>query len=406
MPTVEEIRSTITQLSQESLHTLFPMEEVGEITVQAIEQIGQGAWSTGHKVTIESNGVISEFFLKVAKNGIEDQAVLMSQRADFIKSAQPRDGVVMTYGVYGLSGSEITHLGVDYDSQTLIDMQVVLAIQELLDPEEYTQLLSLLGQLGLSTIQSLEHTKEQNIFNPEAMEMVYHRITDKMVFIHQSPLGSALHTRSEELYGHGIHHVIEDGTRLGGLGALMPEFSQGQITEAHVTLLKNKMSLLADQYMQHCKTRLCAVHGDLWSANIFTDKQGDRVEIIDPSSIGFGEAGVDVVFTFADIAFLDANKSGGEVLSSEFAELADTFVTRYAEQTGDQDIRRFMALFYGYKAFVSALFDAGDNQFQRQQLFHSALGAVEAALQDPDFEFSFQDLDTYVQIGSETMRRN
>ncbi|MEP7166673.1 MAG: phosphotransferase [Candidatus Woesebacteria bacterium] len=400
----------ISQLPQDQLQRIFIplLKEVtdinAQITVKLVEKIGQGQYSFGFKVIIEILGQDYPFFIKTERDKDMDESGLdIARRMDIIKSSRPRDGIVKSYGTFGLMKDSVIRVTEEtVTSSQLQNLDLILAIQDLLDPAEYTQMLSFLGQLGLSTIQSAENLGQTEV-TTQAIRSLYEEVTKKMILVHDAPLSPAIKGRARELYQNGISHVIEDSTRLNGLAALMPQFSQGTIDAERVDLLKQKMMELAVRYAQDARERLAPIHGDFWSANIFvsTLKTENRVEIIDPASVGFGDPGYDVVFANADLAFLDANRSRGVTLSGEYSQMADEFVERYAGDANDRHIRKYMALFYGYKAFVSALFDAGDNQEQRRKLFDSALGVVELALADPEFEFSFKRLDAYALAGEQ-----
>ncbi len=410
----EQRKRQLETLPEEQIQQIFIplLKDVTDIhipvRISSVEKIGQGQFSFGFKVLVETSGTTYPFFIKTERDRDEDESGLdIARRKDLIDSSRPRSGVNKSYGAFGLDQITVTRIDeTDITPNQLKNLDLVFAIQNLLDPKEYKQMLTFLGQLGLSTIQSAELMNEMNTSKDDIVEL-YKEVTEKMLTLHESPLGPAILARSRELYKNGVLHVIEDSTRLNGLGALMPQFSEGRIGSDKVDMLKERMSELAQRYSKDARTRLSAIHGDLWSANIFvsTDKLQDRVEIIDPASVGFGEAGYDVVFAYADLAFLDANKSKGETLVGDFSQIADNFVTKYGLDRHDRHIRKYMALFYGYKAFVSSLFDANENQDQRYKLFTSALGAVELALADPDFEFSFNRLDAYSVAGAQVFNQ-
>ncbi len=373
------------------------------IQLQEVVPIGEGAWSLGFKLTCMIAGVGQSVFVKMEKK-LEQQGQSSCRRMELIRSSASRPGIVETFGVFGWS----TENGLlplqppTISPEVLEGLEVIFSVQRLVDHTEFAPLLSILAKFGLETIQTSDPIGETE-YSGEKLISTYLLVTRKMIEMHSTPTPLMSEEQKRNAYHAGVEYVLNSSERMRGLAASMPDFSKGAISEERVSALVAAMQALAKKYQVSAPERVTYIHGDYWGANIFSQKQGDpvRVEVIDPISALFGEPANDVTFALADLAFLDINRSNGAELSGNFALLADQFVDEYQRESSDWEIRNFMALFFAYKAFVSALFDAGDNQYQRLQLFNVACGVAELALRDENFTFSFNQIAEYARVGSQ-----
>jgi hypothetical protein len=362
--------------------------------------IKSGFSSDGVQVHIETNsqeklGVFAK--TTSAKRGEDNSAFFR----ETVKAAK-KDlvGIPPVYGVFGvLPSGELTEVSGDESDGVLNDLVTLITVCQLIDPVHYIPLVDLMKQFGIRTIQTGE-TESHTWFTLENLEALYHTITDQMVAIHadRSRLPQDLFDQ-KEAYREGITHVITSRERfdtIHAIGQTIPPVVE-LISSHQAGHLREGMVHLVEKYVKYAPERIAPIHGDAWMANRLVGPQGDSW-LIDPAPMPFGDPAYDVVFGYADLVFTQINRNDGEKFEGKFTDIAEELLQEYIQKSGDTQVRKFMALFYGYKAFVSAVFDAGENQQQRMHLFCSALGAVELAQQN-NFEFSFRDLDHYAQVG-------
>lgn len=371
-----------------------------QITVETQQLIKSGFSSDGIQVGLQTTeheklGV----FAKVTPVTV-DQSNAVFLRETIQATQKELVGIPPVYGIFGvLRTGEVSSVSGKESDSFLEKLGAIIAICQLIDPTRYIPLVDLMKQFGIQTIQT-GRTQIHPWFTKERLTSLYHSITDQMVAIHANRARVPKEKIQQEAqYRSGIMHVITSRERfdtINAIGQTIPSVV-ATISPSQSARLRENMLRLVKQYTPHASQRIAPIHGDAWMANRLVGSDGDSW-LIDPAPMPFGDPAYDVVFGYADLVFTQINRNAGKKFAGEFSELAEANLREYIHTSGDRQTRKFMALFYGYKAFVSAVFDAGDNQVQRCNLFYSALGATQLALQK-DFEFSFLHLDEYARIG-------
>lgn len=312
-----------------------------------------------HEGAFAFGASIGKLFFKVGK----PQLPLDFVRSDLQLSSRNLPHTVTNYGVREVNGT-------------------VYSVMEALPPSAI-QLLSILRQYGLQTVQ----TSEQDILAvPIELPAVYQQLIANLLEIHQQEVNLSDSQREQALAKYH-HHLINSPSRLQGIANIYFQNSSGVISPEQFQLLCGKMLALArlTETDQGSRARIRQVHGDSWAANTFYLPDQQTVRFIDPE-LALADPALDVCFALADLAF-----SG----DPELLKLSENLLDYYAKS--DSQIRNHLAFPFGYKAWVSAVFDA---QTQEQQLtrFYSACGAIQQGLEQQPF--SFLDLDKYAQIGA------
>ena len=285
---------------------------------------------------------------------------------------------------------------------SLEDIFAVLTISELVDAR-FVPLVDLMRSHGITTIQTAGASVDSSWFDFEALQALYQDIVTEMMEIHQLPVDRMTLPGRKEAYKEGIQHVITSSERFDTIAGFVDGIPHAAevIKPQDISFLRTEMQRLVHEYAQHAHTRIVPIHGDLWMANrlVAQDEQGDiKSRLIDPAPVEYGDRGYDVTFALADLVFTQAQRTHGSTFVGEYTDVAESLLQRYAKESGDTDIRKYMALFFMYKAFVAALFDAGENQVLREKLLSAAHG-VAVLSREKDFQFSWQMLDTYASYG-------
>jgi hypothetical protein len=376
-----------------------------QVSIERIETIKPGATSLGLHVWVNADEKEFQLFLKLNSGAAALAQVSKrgEQVRELIQGGQRQlEGMPSVHGVFGLYNESVHPLDVTISDAQLEQLHAVLILQDLIDPQQYRPLVDLLKPLGLSTIQTDQTASQTESWVTNGnIASLYESITQNMVQIHRNTnnIPRDVKTR-QQLYEEGNSHVLISGERFDGIAGIVPFipeasafYQPGMIEE-----LRTRMEALAQRYAVAAQERIREVHGDIWAANRLVGRDGSMF-LIDAAPLLCADPAYDVVFAYADLAFLQINRNGGGEFAGEYTQLADTCVHRYTELSSDSEVRRFMSLFYAFKAFVASVFDAGKNDTQRSHLYYSALGVCERALSDPDFEFSFTRLDEYATFG-------
>jgi len=396
---IEQIKTLIPFVTT-SLQTIDILEPNESLTDSSITYVGDGAFSSAFRIEYQSKEVI----FKTLRSQQDVPFADLTEYAEHL-THDMRDlpGVVKTYGLYAINenGSLIK---IEKGDKIPPNLQFVFSLQEAM-PKSAKQMLQVLGQYGLRTIQDdrLVGSESSAFIGEENLVHIYHQIIERLAIIHASA-GENISQATEE-YPQALQSIVTDRTRFDGVASCLPAMNTC-ISQDMVNLLRYRMLSLAEINSQR-HNRQKPVHGDAWASNFFI---GDNNElyIIDPGRIERSDPALDVVFTTGDLALVDINRADGipqNVYDSNNIQLADRLVDAYQWQTGDNDIRFNMALFFGYKAFVAAVFDAGTNEKQRYDLYCVALGCVDLANQNPNMRFSYQFLNEYAQRGREIIEQ-
>lgn len=396
-----------TFLGQEALKVSSPVEIIG------IELSGEGAFSRVYRVTVrDEKGDISQVALKMAR-GHADIAEVTRSYKNYLLDGASKDlpGVVKSMGVFGVT-EEGKFESLSSEQQSDIQQKIyelIFEIQEAL-PEQATQLLALLNTLGLETIQDGRSGEAQEKqLNSDKLAQIYLQITSILADIHKQPIRFNNDSERSIAYAKGLSHVIEDATRLDGVGKYAAE---GSLLADRYQAIRSRMVQLTNLLAGLFPHRLSSIHADSWASNFFVDNDDKQtVYCIDPGTAPYGDPANDLVFALGDLVFLDVNNNVAEnniEFGGKNTDLAAHLVDNYQamrELTGQQrwELDTTMPLFYAFKAFVSALFDAGKSEQQQDLLTSSAVGALDLAIESLEqgryFDFSFKRLNEYAQHG-------
>lgn len=322
---------------------------------------------------------------------------ILAARKNFI-------GMPAIYGIFGLLADRLCQLDGEEDDELLSQLLSVVTVYQLIDPTQYVPLVDLMRNFGLRAMQS-RADNEHPWFGRDQLKFVFQKITEQLVAIHSD---RDLLPKDEyfryEAYLQGIAHVIYSKERFDLINLLGQslETVASIVTPPHVATLRAGMKWLVSHYAPASYERLAPVHGDSWAANYLVSPDGNHF-LIDPAPFPYADPAYDVVFAYADLAITQAKRNQGAEFRGEFTEMAEQFLDTYIALSQDKNLRKYMALFYSSKAFIAAIVDGGDDREQIKLLISSALGVVELA-KDPDFKFSFRELDDYAAEGSKIYR--
>ena len=96
--------------------------------------------------------------------------------------------------------------------------------------------------------------------------------------------------------------------------------------------------------------RLCEIHGDFHSGNLWFD--GDKLTVLDRSRGMYGEAADDITAFLSDIIHYSLLKYGR--LKNEFREIFDIFWNTYFKKTKDQEMREVMQPYMAFRLVILA----------------------------------------------------
>lgn len=94
-------------------------------------------------------------------------------------------------------------------------------------------------------------------------------------------------------------------------------------------------------------SRICALHGDFWGANVFF-REDKSIWVIDQSRIPWGEPGIDVGWWLGQYLWFYH-----KTRNSYFKNLGDYFLTEYETHTKDTNIRRTVCLVLGLMGLIN-----------------------------------------------------
>jgi len=273
-------------------------------------------------------------------------------------------------------------------------------VYTMMDATDYhaEPLLNRLRQAGLHTIQTETSVSGDGVMGDRDLQKIYTGVVGALADLHaidpNTVYGGVFNEELTDdvrvgLYQEALDNIITDPQRLDGIaGFFFGSEQKSRLSYGRYEDLRSAMRSLS--IVQSSNSRhLRAVHGDAWSANIFVSEQEPgkfNIELIDPAIL-FSDPALDVVFSLFDVAAIYAHS--GNPNNTKYLQMADDLVDQYIEKTGDIDLRKRMPLFYGYKSFVSAVFDIQDNEERRMATFHAGLGAVLDSIESgSDFYFS------------------
>lgn len=408
--------STVSALQENELFRKLLGEEVvksnSPIEIVGIELSGEGAFSRVYRVSLkDENGFFYQIALKVAREKADISDVTKSYQQYLLEGASKQlPGVMKSMGVFGITeeGSvEVLNASDETVRERLF--QIVFEIQQVL-PEQATQLLEILGTLGLETIQDGRtaegHITESHTAN---IENIYKQVISILADIHQSPVDRGTLESDYAAYQDGLEHVITDSSRLDGVAK---DLQEGSVLADQYHKIRERMVRLSRLLAQHFPHRLANIHADAWASNFFVGGENNQtVYCIDPGTAPYGDPANDVVFALADLVFVDVNKNvaaqninfGGEQTDLAVGLLEEYQNLSQMTESQKEELRTVMPLFYGFKAFVSAKFDAQKSEEQQALLTSSAIGALDIAISEIEdgryFNFSFEDLNLYSAHG-------
>jgi hypothetical protein len=278
-------------------------------------------------------------------------------------------------------------------------------------PVEATPLLSVLRRVGLHTIQTEENGEIVKPIAFEDLSLIYSMVIDSLVDVHNTDkqkVFTQLYGQEmtlpikKKIYQESQKNIIVDSQRLDGIARVF--FSSGgasTITQKDYLTLRSKMVLQSN--LQTDSSRLAIVHGDAWAANIFLEekpKEQKKIHFIDPAIL-FSDPALDVTFSLFDVAAIYGHS--GEPSKQKYLQLADSLVSMYIDKTKDYSIRKNMALFYGYKSFVSSIFDVSNNLERQKDILNAGIGALISTVENGE-EFYFQQFDKYKELGEKNSK--
>jgi len=357
----------MTEISKEPAAYQFAVRSIPEITFVGYEKSGYA--SRGCRAHTEDG----EYFVLQGPPDI--------YKAQRVGLHLPHSPVI--HGVYGESPTHTIMDAVPITSRPLLDV---------------------LKTVGLHTIQT-ESTKDgAQTVSDDHLHALYSHIISSLAELHISPCGDVFsHVDKRDiqkkdvvrLREEAMNNIVTDSQRLDGIAAIALRDENSIPTRQGYNALRRVMIRLGEQESQYTQ-RLSVVHGDAWAANIFVPKNDEikPVHFIDPAIL-FSDPALDVVFSLFDIAAIYGHS--GSLEQEKYLKMADELVDVYIQKTRDGEIRKHMALFYGYKSFVSAVFDIQDPE-RKQDVFHAGLGAVIQALQTGG-DFHFSQFNEYKKAG-------
>ena len=322
--------------------------------VQGIGPLHKGAFSMGAVVTLmnPNNGRQPErIFVKVGRDTLPATLV----EADLKLGCRNLPHLVSNFGVFYLSG------------------ELPFSVLEAL-PDDAVQLLDILKPYGLQTVQTQGAEQTCSI---DQLGLIYRQAMVNLGEIHQQPLNLSVEDQQAALKKYH-RHLIESPTRLAGIANIYFNEIPGEknITSPMFDDLCSLMRRLAEKIEQNSGSnqRIRPVHGDSWAANTFWLPKTGEVKFIDPE-LALADPALDVCFMLADLAF-----SG----NAKLIELAETLLAEF--RLDDPDIDQGLALAFGYKGFVSAVFDCTTKE-QQLGRFESILMIINEALENKQFSF-------------------
>lgn len=361
-----------------------------DITLTSVQSIKDGFNSRGFRATLQTSTEQQNIFIKQPK--LRNGELASQVRDVFIETGKQLPNIPITHAIIGQFDNEFALLEPD---MSIHGLTALLIIQELVDTTEYIPLVDAMKQLGAQTIQTDKKERNLSWVTPQWTENLYTNIVAEMAHIHAIP------TEPAELdYRRGIEHVMTSHERFKGVASFMlnREDITSFLSPFRITQLRNSMWQLIDMYTESGTKRATTIHGDQWMANRLVNEQG-LSRLIDPAPIKVSDAAYDVTFSLTDLAMLQMHKNADVSFSGKFTTMAERMLSQYEELANDPNIRHYMALFYAYKAFVGAAFDA-TTEPQRQNLYYSGIGAANLG-KSPQFKFSFSDLDAYIEHGKQ-----
>lgn len=355
-----------------------------------------GAFSAVFRVDLQRGSEYVTVAIKTGKGGGDIAQVDDHYLEHLLAGARSLPSVMEQYGVYAITAEqqllEVTATQ-EVSSQEVLEFvfQVLAAM-----PESAVQLLQLLRSFGLETIQSGRTGAAEMKLSQEQLTSIYEQIMTILADVHGAHVAGFTQDERTAEYQTALNSIVTDPSRFDGVASCLDNSST--LSAEHVQVLRDRMLELASKIGTRHAARLSHVHADAWASNFFLDPEDNRILCIDPGTVPYSDPALDLMFALADLLFLQVNgnvrnQTSENIYQGNFTELAQQLLQQYQERTGDTVIPQILPLFYGFKAFVSAVFDAGSNEEQRMRLYYSALGTVDRALAQVEtetpFEFAF-----------------
>lgn len=276
----------------------------------------------------------------------------------------------------------------------LLDQVSMVVFLETAIPEQATQLLEILSQLGLETIQDgRSFSALQEVTSVAVLENYYKKIIEWLITIHHSDQVPA---DSLEKYRQALENIIKDASRFDGIRST--QLGQ-QLPQEQLDAIRLKMMQLASNLASKFFHRLTPVHGDAWASNFFVDRESSEIYGIDPGNVGESDPALDVAFALMDLVMVgvasNANGNNKSLFASEYVDLADSMLSYYKEKAADTEVEQVLPLFVAFKLFVAATFDMAGEPAKQQALLDTILGMLTNSLTESGSVFSFAALEQY-----------
>jgi len=312
---------------KEELERVLSEKLSKEIKIREIKKIGTGYHSDGFKLTTKDG---LEFFLKRIKSNDVGFEFPERKIASLLVSQSMANRInhksnIKSLGVFihNIDFKEIP--GADEESE-------IYQIQEF-------------GGEGKSYLQILEgNTNKKNIDLKDKEEI--NKIIDYITEIHKIKHPSQDKKRLDAVYNDFLRNVIGHPEYILQLFHDMPKDNtvlspdkQGEF----LTLMIENM-----HYFKNKSERLTAIHGDFWGANVFFNDNASMY-VIDHSRMPWGDPGFDVGL-FMGSYIISYHKTKNPY----FKELANYFLERYIEKTGDKEVLNTMIYALGLIAVIYA----------------------------------------------------
>lgn len=301
------------------------------------------------------------------------------------------------YGVWanivGGEGVSVVRATLDNWHEFLDQVSMVVFLETAI-PEQATQLLEILSQLGLETIQDgRSFSALQEVTSVAVLENYYKKIIEWLITIHHSDQASV---GSFEKYRQALENIIKDASRFDGIRNT--QLGQ-QLPQEQLDAIRLKMMQLASNLASKFFHRLTPVHGDAWASNFFVDRESGEIYGIDPGNVGESDPALDVAFALMDLVMVgaasNAHGSNESFFAGEYVDLADRMLSCYKEKTADTEIEQILPLFVAFKLFVAATFDMAGKPAKQQALLDTILGMLTNSLSESGSVFSFAALEQY-----------
>ena len=294
------------------------------IEVVGLEKIGGGYHSDGFKVTSKDG---QNFFIKKFKSN--DLGFAYPERKIFSLLISDAMGKRAAKGPAPI-GVLVVNKG---EAKLLPDIKEDSEIYHI---QEF-------GFGGKPYFEELSKRKDKKEIDETDKEEII-KIVDYISGIHSIKYHIADESRIKEVYRDGIRAVINSPELtimlLHGFDENNPILNLAEQKE-YLGLMYEVIQKWKNKY-----SRLCALHGDFWGANLFF-KEDNSLWVVDYSRIPWGDAGIDIGWWVSQYLW-----SYSETKNPYFKELGEFFIEEYERKTQDKEIREATTIVLGLMGLV------------------------------------------------------